>query len=260
MARLCQDDDESLTLHGRIDYLPASYVEVRYEPSAIPRLVVRGIVDENYLHLITEISIEIGSSAIVLDDLITNTDDATQETQMLYHVNFGPPLLGEGAEVIAPIQQIAPRDPRAAEAPSEHWLTFRGPQAPGYTEQVYLMELQSGADGNTAAMLCAPDPQFHAALLSFNTRELPHFVLWKNEVPAAAGYVTGLEPATSYPFPRPFEREGGRVPTLQPGESRSMRLRIEILSSPESVRAQEMKIRTKISKPPAVALGPFANG
>jgi hypothetical protein len=255
----CQDRDQTLTLHGRIDYLPASYVEVRYEPSPVPRIVVRGTVDEDHLRLTTEISIEIGTAAIVLDDVVTNIGETPQEMQMLYHVNFGPPFLGPGAEVIAPIRRIAPRDSRAAEEDGKHWLTFSGPQGPDYTEQVYLMELQSDADGNTAAMLRAPD-HAHAALLSFNVQQLPHFILWKNEVTGDTGYVTGLEPSTSYPFPRPFEREGGRVPALQSGESRRMRLRIDILSSPDSVQIEEMNIRTKISKSPVIVLAPFANG
>ena len=42
------------------------------------------------------------------------------------------------------------------------------------------------------------------------------------------GYVTGLEPGTSFPFNRSIERAAGRVPTLAPGESRSFTLRYAV--------------------------------
>jgi len=257
----CTDGDEALTLHGRIDYLSAEYVEVRYETSPVARLVVSGTVEEKHsadaaLRLATEISIEIGTAAITVDDTVTNVGDRAQEMQLLYHMNFGPPLLGGGAEMIAPIRRIAPRDARAAEAASDEWTVYRAPQGAEYTEQVYLMELQSDANGDTAAMLRAPD-RASAALLRFNVRELPYFMLWKNEAPANPGYVTGLEPATSYPYTRPVERKGGRVPMLGSGESRRMRVQIEVLTSAESVQMEEAKLRKIATAAAIVVPEPF---
>jgi hypothetical protein len=43
----CKDGDKSLTLHGRINYIPASFVEVLYEPTPIPQIIIRGIVSYN---------------------------------------------------------------------------------------------------------------------------------------------------------------------------------------------------------------------
>ena len=45
--------------------------------------------------------------------------------------------------------------------------------------------------------------------IKFNKRQLPCFTLWKNRQAAVDGYVTGLEPATNYPNPKPFEKEKG---------------------------------------------------
>src|SRR5580693_4984167 len=41
-----KDGNLTYTLHGRINYLPASYVEVRFESAPVPRIVLRGVVDE----------------------------------------------------------------------------------------------------------------------------------------------------------------------------------------------------------------------
>ena len=78
--------------------------------------------------------------------------------------------------------------------------TYTGPHAPGYTEEVYLMELYADDAGMTEALLKSADGT-KGAFVSFNVRELPFMTLWKNEAPSKAGYVTGLEPGTSFPFP-----------------------------------------------------------
>jgi hypothetical protein len=235
----CQDGGRPLTLHGRINYLPASRVEVVFEPEPVARLVIRGIVDETLmfgpqLRLNAEIATEIGRPALTLNDTVTNLGDGPQEFQLLYHLNFGPPLLGAGAEFIAPVKRVAPRDARAAGGMAT-WNAYAGPQLPGYTEEVYLAELHGDPDGNTAAALKSPGGS-KGALVSFNVRELPFLVLWKNEAPAKSGYVTGLEPATGFPYPKTVERTAGRVPILAAGQQYHARVTIAALTSHEAVQ------------------------
>ena len=214
MGPPCKDGNQTYTLHGRINYIPASYVEVRLESNPVPRIVLRGVVDESLmfgpqLRLTTEISTEIGKPALTFDDTVTNLSDAPQEMESLYHANFGPPVLGPGAQFVAPVKKVAPRDSRAAEGEMAGWNTYTGPHAPGYTEQVYLMELYADDAGMTEALLKSADGT-KGALVSFNVRQLPFMTLWKNEAPSKAGYVTGLEPGTSFPLPKPVERAAGR--------------------------------------------------
>jgi hypothetical protein len=234
------DGNQPLTLHGRINYIPASYLEVRYEVSPVPRIVLRGIVNETLmfgpqLRLTTEISSAIGDRALTLDDTVTNLADAPQEMQLLYHPNFGPPLLGAGAEFVAPVKKVAPRDQRAAEGGMARWNAYSGPHAPGYSEQVYLMELYADDNAMTEVLLKSPDGAKGAAI-SFNVGELPYLSLWKNEAPLKTGYVTGLEPATSYPYPKPVERTAGRVPMLAGGESYHSRVTFRALVSAKEVQ------------------------
>jgi hypothetical protein len=235
MGAPCKDGNQTYTLHGRINYIPASYVQVRLESKPVPRIVLRGIVDESLmfgpqLRLTTEISSELGKPAVTLDDTVTNLSDAPQEMQSLYHANFGPPLLGPGARFVAPVKKVAPRDSRAAEGGMAGWDVYTGPHPPGYTEEVYLMELYADDAGMTEAMLKSADGT-KGALVSFNIRQLPFMTLWKNEAPSKAGYVTGLEPATSFPFPKPVERAAGRVPELKGEESYQTRVTFTALTS-----------------------------
>ena len=53
-----------------------------------------------------------------------------------------------------------------------------------------------------------------AVVLRFHKDQLPCFTLWKNTAGRRDGYVTGLEPATNYPNPRPFEKARNRIVTL----------------------------------------------
>jgi hypothetical protein len=66
--------------------------------------------------------------------------------------------------------------------------------------------------------------------------------LWKNTGGRKSGYVTGLEPGTNYPNPRPFEKARGRVVTLPPGGKHVAETVLEVLSTREAVAAVEAEI------------------
>jgi hypothetical protein len=193
------------------------------------------------LRLHTEIRTELNSGNLTITDTVTNLGDNPQEHQLLYHINYGPPLLEKGGRLVTPYKQVAPRDPRAAEG-IETFDQYAAPEI-GYAEQAYYYEL-AGKRGSreTMAMLrnAAGDK---ASLLRYSLKDFPCFTLWKNTAGQADGYVTGLEPATSYPNPRRFERKKGRVITLAGGESRTTTLAIESLNTKTAIRAAETEIK-----------------
>ena len=206
-------------LHGRIANIPAHHVSVHVEDAPPHAITVEGKVAEStlfhpQLELATRITTEPGSNRLVVVDEVANRSDSPGSLQLLYHWNFGPPYLGEGSEFAAPVEAIAPRDLRAAEGLG-HWQTYGAPE-PGFAEQVYLARLRGDAPGGrTLAMLKGPDGT-RAVVLRFRTAQLPCFTLWKSTRGLREGYVTGLEPATNYPNPRPFEAARGRVVPLEP--------------------------------------------
>jgi hypothetical protein len=151
---------------------------------------------------------------------------------------------------------VAPRDARAAEGEMAGWNEYTGPHAPGYTEEVYLMELYADDAGMTAALLKSADGT-KGAMVSFDVRNLPFMTLWKNEAPSKAGYVTGLEPGTSFPFPKPVERAAARVPRLNGGESYQTKLAFSALVSGEEVEHAEGLIRRLQRADPEVQITPM---
>jgi hypothetical protein len=232
-----------LTLHGNIANIPARKVSLEITDQAI---TLRGEVDETMmfgpaLRLNTEIRTEIGSGNLSIIDTVTNMGNNPTEHEMLYHINFGETLLEKGARMMAPFKQVAPRDPRSAEGIRA--FDQYGEPENGFIEQAYLFELigKRGSGETMALLRNAAGTQ--ASLLRFSLKDLPCFTLWKNTAGQADGYVTGLEPATNYPNSRRFERDKGRVISLAGGESRAMKIVIEMLDTKKAIQAAESEIK-----------------
>ncbi|MHB8522204.1 MAG: aldose 1-epimerase family protein [Limisphaerales bacterium] len=226
-----------LTLHGKIANIPASEVEVIIDRDPPHRLRIRGQVNERMfygpkLELWTELSTEPGANSFRIEDTVTNHGAYDQEMQIIYHTNFGPPLLQDGARFVAAANRIVPFNARAAEG-LEHYTEYAGPTK-GFIEQVYCLYPYADDHGQTMVMLenAAAD---RAVSLRFSTDQLPYFTLWKNTTAFDEGYVTGLEPGTGFPYNRRIERKFGRVPKLKPGESRQFTLDFTLHSDKDAV-------------------------
>lgn len=249
-----------LSLHGRIANLPASEVEVVVDPTPPFRLRVRGRVDERQFHgpkleLWTEISTDPASAGFRIEDTLTNRGAHEQEFQMIYHCNFGAPLLENGARLVGAIRRITPFNAHAARD-IERFAEYSGPTK-GFVEQVYCAEPAADSNGRTAVMLQSARADRGVAL-GFSIEQLPYLTLWKNLAATEEGYVTGLEPGTSYPYTRRFERLSGRVPRLAPGASRKMTVDVTVLLAREDVAhaAAEIK-RMQGGRPVQIDKEPF---
>lgn len=238
--------DVFLPLHGKIANIGARYVEVRIDLSPPYRITVIGIVEETMmfgpaLRLTTEIATELGSNSLRISDRVTNLNRKPAEVQLLYHCNYGAPILEEGATVVAPFKTVSPRDARAQED-MDTYDRFSGPK-PGYVEQVYFYE-PTGKRGSrdTAVLLKNADGSLGSSL-HFSLKQMPCFSLWKNTAATEDGYVTGLEPATNYPNPKRFERDAGRVVSLKGGETRQFDLTVAVQDTRKAVQEVERQIK-----------------
>lgn len=226
-----------LTLHGKIANIPASEVEVVVDREPPYRIRVRGRVDERMfygpkLELWTEISTEPGSNEFRIVDTITNRGAPEQEFEMLYHANYGPPLLGEGSVFFAPVARVIPFNDHAAKSVKDY-ASYAAPK-PGFVEQVYCLHPLADAQGRTVIAL-ANQARDRAVSMAFSVKELPYVTLWKNTASEGEGYVTGLEPGTNFPNNRRIERKLGRVPKLAPGASWSATIDYAIHTDAQSV-------------------------
>jgi hypothetical protein len=249
----------NLTLHGKVANIPASEVEVIVEREPRPRIRVRGRVDERAfygpkLELWTELSTEPGSSTFRIEDALTNRGAFDQEFQLLYHVNYGPPLLGAGSRFSAALRRVTPFNEHAAKDVSTY--AEYGAPVRGFIEQVYNLHPLADGEGRSLVMLrnAAGD---RAVSMDFAPGELPYVTLWKNLTALEEGYVTGLEPGTGFPYTRRLERQAGRVPKLKPGETRRFAIDVGVHTTAAAVATVDGRIkriqgdhRTQIDRAP----------
>ncbi|MBX9655371.1 aldose 1-epimerase family protein [bacterium] len=227
-----------LTLHGKQANLPAQEVKVVVEKAAPYRIRLIGQIAERMMHgpkfdLRTEISTTPGSTSFRVTDVITNASVNPAEFELLYHCNYGAPLLEEGSEFIAPVKKVFPLNARAAEGDIKKFGKFAGP-TPGYAEQVYCCELFGDNEGKTTAALVNAKKD-RAASIRYSVKELPHLTLWKNTAAADDGYVTGIEPGTNYPYNRKLERAAGRVPKIPGHGEYQVTVDFDLHIGPEAV-------------------------
>ena len=248
-------------LHGKIANTPARKVSVTIGLKPPYGITVEGEMDEAMLfgpalRLNTSISTHLGSDSFTITDRVTNLNQKPNELELLYHCNYGPPLLEAGSRVVAPFKTVCPRDPRAQEGMGQYDV-YAGPRA-GYVEQVYFYELAGKRGSRETIVLLKNKAGDLGSSLRFSLSQMPSFSLWKNTAAKPDGYVTGLEPATNYPNAKRFERERGRVVSLGPGETRQIDLTVAVHDSRKAVKQVEQAI-AQIQKTvrPAVAQTPI---
>jgi len=233
-----KDPGELLGLHGRIHHTPARQVAAQgtwrgdeYE------MMISGIIEETrifgeYLRLTREIRSRLGENVISIQDKVENIDFEPSPLMLLYHFNFGFPLMSEKTEILFSSRRVVPRE---AETPLDGFAGWQAP-AIGYQERVYYHEnimKSSNREGWATAVI--QNPKFPlvdnricdlSVRLSWATENLPRLVQWK--MPGAGVHVLGIEPANCYVEGRAKERERGTLVSLEPGQSLSYELKLEI--------------------------------
>lgn len=253
-----EEAEMDITLHGKIGNIPASEVEVIVDRTPPYTLRVRGRVDERMfygpkLELWTEIATEPGSNEFQIRDTLRNHGAYDQEYQVIYHANYGPPLLEAGSKFVGAVSRVTPFNAHAAKSTAQY-SDYSGPVL-GFVEQVYCLYPVPDAQGRGHVMLHNARSDRGIAM-SFDTATLPFFTLWKNTNAREEGYVTGLEPGTGFPYNRRRERLAGRVPKLPPGQSRTFSLGFKILEDATAVTEASARIRKLQPNPPQLDSGP----
>lgn len=226
-----EDMGEELGQHGRVSNLPARYVSYsagwsgeEYEIEISGEVRQTRVFGENLI-LRRRIATRLGSSAIRIEDVVTNEGFAPHPHMILYHLNLGFPLLSEDAQLLVDAAETTPRDPEAA-AGADAWMRFQ-PPTPGYQEQVFLHRPR--ADKAGMVQVEVRNPRLGLGLrLRYDSTTLPYLMEWK--MMGEGMYVLGVEPANCGVMEgRAAARAAGVLSMLEPGESRRYGLSVEVV-------------------------------
>lgn len=221
------DNGEELGLHGRAHHTPASHIcaQGRWVGDEY-EMIVSGTVEESiifgeHIRLIREIRSRMGSNRLTIHDRFENFGFVSAPLMLLYHFNFGFPLLMRESTFKFPSRHVEPREAETTMKGHDSW---QAPD-PGHTERVYLhSDLETDADGWASASI--HNPHFptgfgtghHAitATLSWDTSTLPEHVQWR--MPGAGAHVLGIEPTNCNVRGRAASRADGSLKMIEPGE------------------------------------------
>ena len=142
---------------------------------------------------------------------------------LLYHCNFGYPLVSADSRIYTSGGSVEPRDPTPVEAVADH-DRLGEPQA-GYAEQCFYHGLKA-RDGRAFAAI------FNERLgvggyVRYRVENLPQFVEWK--MLGEQEYVVGLEPSTHRLDGRAELKRQGKIVPLAVGERRSFEVEIGVV-------------------------------
>lgn len=213
------DEGELLGLHGRYSTIPAknvsdlsSWINDQYH------IKIKGVIEEGVMfgykmRLEREISSVQGQNNIKITDTVTNFGNKKAPYTILYHMNFGYPLLSEDTEMIIDPLFTRPRDEDAASGISS-FKSFIKPEA-DYKEQVFIHTMRTDAEGNAKVTL--QNRKLGISLsLKFDTKTLPY--LWQWKMMGQGEYVLGLEPTNVCWNNRKEMKENNSLLYLMPGE------------------------------------------
>ena len=95
---------------------------------------------------------------------------------------------------------------------------------------VFNIKPYADNEGRTLAVLHNKAGDIGVAV-GYNVKQLPVLTVWKNTDTRKQGYVTGIEPGTSYAYNTKYQRSLGLVPSIQPGETKTFDLTYTLLRS-----------------------------
>jgi len=240
------DNGQLLSLHGRVQNTPASTVKVIIDDKPPHKITIQGEVSERTFKMaelvtLTQLEVVPGSTTFSLHDQLTNKADYDNEYQIIYHSNFGTPILEKGAKFIAAASEISPFNDYA-KAGLKDWQTYLGPTK-GYDEMVFNFKPIGNDKGETLAVLHNAKANKGVAV-GYNVQQLPVLTLWKNTDTKQQGYVTGIEPGTSYAYNTKYQRPLGLVPTIKAGETKHFDLTYTILANNNDVKSALKQVAT----------------
>lgn len=223
-------------IHGRISNIPAE-IESIIQPDPIAGkmdMSITGIIRETKifgpsLELRRTISGRVGEATIRIHDEVINRGNTPAPLMVLYHFNFGWPLVDEGTE----IRWEGTWQPRFGAENAKIFKEgndFKKCPAPiddhlGTGEEVVFIDPTADTSGKCSCGLYNTKIGVSVEIV-FQKSQLPWLTNWQHW--GKGEYVTGLEPGTNPPIGQKQARANNELIFLTPYETRAFDLEIKV--------------------------------
>jgi hypothetical protein len=238
-------------LHGGVSNLPCEIESIiqpdplrgKFDMSITGKISQSQVFGPN-LVLKRTISGVLGEPFIRIRDEVYNASNTAQPHMLLYHFNFGWPLVDEGTSLLWKGNWSS----GTAGQPGKIFRegnNFRTAPAPlethrGSGEEVAVIDPPVDSDGRCCCGLYNANLRL-AVSLQFRKDQLPWLTNWQHWGPGE--YVTGLEPGTHPPIGQARARQEGSLILLPPGGYRSYDLELHVLNEENDIN--ELLKKTK---------------
>ena len=231
-------------LHGQISNTPAEIVSI-IQPDPIlgkVEMSITGIIRQSQVfgpnyELKRTISGKLGEATISIRDEICNRGNTNAPLMLLYHINFGWPLVDEGTDLIWK-GKCESRGGELDNAIFNESNDFKKCQEPleahnGYGEAVGFID--PDADNNESYTFGLHNANLGIAVaIEANKSQLPNLINWQHW--GKGEYVTAIEPSTNPPIGQSAAREQGTLLFLEPEEVKTYELKINVLNDTNSIQ------------------------
>jgi len=210
----CTDGESSFGIHGRFNATSATNVcdltDIENRVISISGSIANYVLFGEKLEIRRTISSPVGENTIHIRDVVMNHGDEATPNMMLYHINFGYPLLDVNATISVNSQTCAGYNEYSQRYIGE--LGAFGPPDAANQEKNYLHTMSRDRKGIASV--------YNNALgfgveIRFNADTLPFLTQWKCE--RARDYVLALEPSNAPCESIADVRKAGKLPMLKPG-------------------------------------------
>jgi hypothetical protein len=231
-------------IHGRISNIPAE-IESIVQPDpvngklemSITALIKQTRLFGPNLELRRTISSTIGRPTIKIHDVVTNRGNQSAPHMILYHCNFGWPLVDEGTQILWKGKwTTAGRDMDNAifnKSRDFHKCCPPLEAHSGTGEAWAAIDITADKKGLCTAGLYNQNLGL-AAVLSFKKKQLPWLTNWQHW--GRGEYVTALEPGTNPPIGQSKARKQKKLIHIAPADSRAYDLEITALTDDKQIK------------------------
>lgn len=176
--------------HGSLHNTPAKIIRVTQDENT---LQVEAFMEHTALfgvnlQLHRTVTLFINEDKLLLQDTLVNAGTKPEDYCLLYHVNFGYPMLDEGVEIVDDVNSVEPVGDHAA-ANMQTRTVFSAPMD-NEAESCYFLD-------NKADHVSVINRKLgNKVTLSYSRDTLPALVQWN--APASQDYALGIEPSTCF--------------------------------------------------------------